>query len=347
MPKTHKNLYTQLLSFEAMYAAFIKAKRGKRYRQYVLKFESDLEANLLEIIADLEVGTYKTSGYSEFYVFEPKRRTVAKLVNFRDRVVQHAICAVIEPIFERLFIHDSYACRKGKGTHAGADRAEQMMRKVRREHEAVFALKCDIRKYFDSIDHGILKRILSEKIGDARMMPLLSVIIDSYGIDGKGLPLGNLTSQLFANIYLNKLDDYVKSELKERLYVRYMDDFVIFHHDKTHLSFLKNNIESWLSENLVLCLNGKTAIFPIASKHGRALDFLGYRILPNSRKLRRNSIARLRKKISVLHEKYSAGTIDFKSVRLAMASNIAHASKANSNGILSKLLSKPFVRSAV
>lgn len=214
MPKTHKNLYTQLLGFEVLHTAFERAKRGKRYRQYVLKFESDLESNLLEIIADLEAGTYKTSGYSEFYVFEPKRRTVAKLVNFRDRVVQHAVCAVIEPIFERLFINDSYACRKGKGTHAGADRAEQMMRKVRREHEAVFALKCDIRKYFDSIDHGILKRILSEKIGDARMMSLLS------------------------------------------------------------------------------------------------------------------------------------GIIDFKTVRLAMASNMAHASKANSNGILSKLLHKPFVRSA-
>ena len=345
MPKTHKNLYVKLLSFESMHAAFEKAKRNKRYRQYVLKFESDLEANLFEIIANLESGVYKTSGYSEFYVFEPKRRTVAKLVNFRDRVVHHAICAVIEPIFERLFIHDSYACRKGKGTHAGAARAEQMMRKVRREHGVVYALKCDIRKYFDSIDHDTLKRILSRNISDARMMSLLSGIIDSYGVDGKGLPLGNLTSQLFANIYLNKLDNYVKSDLKENLYVRYMDDFVIFHHDKAHLGSLRKNIESWVGAELGLCLNGKTAVFPIASKNGRALDFLGYKILPNSRKLRKNSIVRLKKKISVLHEKYSAGTIDFTAVRLAMASNIAHANKANSNGILSKLLSKPFVRS--
>lgn len=343
MPKTHKNLYQQLLSFEALHSAWAKAQRGRRYKPAVLAFESSLEENLLLILADLESGAYRTGAYRRFFVFEPKKREIARLRDFRDRVVQHAIVAALNPIYERMFIADSFACRKDKGTHAGANRSQQMLRAVRREHDAAFALKCDISKYFDNIHHDILLRIIARKVSDKRMLNLISDILSSYS-EGKGIPLGNLTSQLFANIYLNELDQHVKRELKETHYIRYMDDFVILSNDKVHLHELRGHLESWLRHHLRLELNAKTAVFPVSAKNGRPLDFLGYRILPNRRMLRRGSITRMRQKIKILHQQYANHEIDFTQIKQAMSSHIAHANHADSHGILLSVLRQPFKR---
>lgn len=345
MPKTHKNLYQRLCSFQYLHNSWLAAKRHKRYQHAILDFEYDLEANLLDLVADLKGATYRVSGYRYFYVYEPKKRQVACLTSFRDRVIQHAVCSLLEPIFDPMFIATSFACRKGKGTHAGVASAEQMMRAVKCSHGKVFALKCDIRKYFENINHATLLSLIARKITDKKMLDLLSEIIGSFRADGCGLPLGNLTSQLFANIYLHALDSYLKHELAVEYYVRYMDDFVIFHHDKQHLHQLRKNIEDWLSENLHLELNAKTAVFPISSQQGRPLDFLGYRILPNRRLLRRNAIKKITKKLGRLHKAYAGGEIEFRDVKLQLASHMAHAKHADTGRLLRRILAKPFVKS--
>ncbi len=344
MPNKAKNLYQQLLSFEVMHEAWIKAKKGKRLKYAVLSFERDLEPNIHKLIDDLKSDSYVTGGYRSFYVHEPKLREVCCLTEFRDRVLQHAVVGIIEPVFESIFIKDSFACRKGKGTHAGADRAQQMIRAVKREYGVVYALKCDIAKYFQNIDHNILIKLLKNKIADERMIKLLSGIIRSFGSNGKGIPLGNLTSQLFANIYLNALDQYVKRECKERYYVRYMDDFVIFHSSKTHLHEMRRSLSDWLNDELHLDLNNKTAVFPVANKSGRPVDFLGYRITSNKRLLRKQSIKALQRKLEKLHRDYSSGAVSFKQVRIALASHMGHANHADSHNLLINIFNQPFKR---
>lgn len=344
MPKTYKNLYRQLCSFQHLHNAWLAAKRHKRYQYAILVFEHNLEDNLLCLLASLKDATYQVSGYRYFYVYEPKKRQVACLTSFGDRVIQHAVCSLLEPIFDPMFIAMSFACRKGKGTHAGVASAERMMRAVKRSHGKVFALKCDIRKYFENINHAILLSLIARKITDKKMLDLLSKVIGSFREDC-GLPLGNLTSQLFANIYLHTLDVYLKYDLKVEYYIRYMDDFVIFHHDKQHLHRLRKNIEDWLSENLRLELNAKTAIFPISSQQGRPLDFLGYRILPNRRLLRRNAIKKVTKKLGQLHKAYADGKIEFCDIKLRIASHMAHAKHADTDGLLRRIFARPFVKS--
>lgn len=344
MPKTHKNLYSQLLNFELMHESWLKAQKGKRMKSAVLFFERRLECNLFQLIDDLRGVTYRTGDYRSFYVYEPKKREVSCLQDFRDRVLQHAVCSVIEPVFESVFIADSYACRKGKGTHAGMHRAQRMIRAVSRESAKVFALKCDVLKYFANIDHDVLISVLKKKIGDRAMTGLLEDIVRSFGSNNKGLPLGNLTSQLFANIYLNELDQLIKRDFGEKYYIRYMDDFIIFHHDKLHLQQLRIKIEAWLAQNLQLKLNAKTSMFPVSSSKGRPVDFLGYRILKNSRRLRPAAIKSLRKKMRKLHIAYAAGNIGFPEIKQGLASHLAHANHSNSHALLAAIFDEPFKR---
>lgn len=192
---------------------------------------------------------------------EPRRRKITALILFRDRVVQNAIFAAIEPIWEARFISGSYACRIGKGTHAGANKAQEMLRQCLREHGEVFVLKADISKYFASIDHEILIKLLRRRIADKRIMAVIEEIIRSYSepeTPGKGIPIGNLTSQMFANIYLDALDQWIKCRRQERWYVRYMDDWIVVHPDKRHLQALRIDAEAWLADNLELQTNHKT-----------------------------------------------------------------------------------------
>lgn len=343
MAKTYKNLYPQIYSFEALYNAYRKARKGKRYQKEVVRFTAGLEEELIQLQNELIWEEYATSGYRLFTVQEPKTRVVASLP-FRHRVVHHAIVSVIEPIWEDRFIKDSYACRPGKGTHAGADAAERMMRKLKREHGTVYALKADISKYFPSVDHEVLKRLLRKRIACKPTLRLLDNIIDSYVEEGalrpRGIPIGNLTSQLFANIYLHELDKFVKYDLRERHYVRYMDDFVVLHHDKRHLQEIRRRVEMFLWDRLLLITNGKTQVFPVRSIAGRPLDFLGYRIWTTHRKLRRDSIKRMRKSLRQLAEEYRCGQVDIDRVRATVQSWIAHASHANTFRLRSKVMSE-------
>lgn len=329
MAKTYKGLYPRIYDFEQLYAAYLKARKGKRYQREVVEYSANLEEELIQLQNQLIWHTYETGAYRTFKVWEPKERQVAALP-FRDRVLQHALVSVIEPIWERRFIHDSYACRPGRGTHAGADRAQQFLRKVKREHGKVYALKADIAKYFTSVDHAVLKQLLAKRIACRETLTLLENIIDTWEDGpGRGIPIGNLTSQLFANLYLHELDEFVKYQLRERHYARYMDDFVIIHHDKQHLHQLRRTIEVFLEERLRLTTNHKTQVFPVRPFAGRPLDFLGYRIWPTHRKLRKDSAKRMRHKLKRLNRLFAAGEIALSHIQPRIQSWIGHASHAN------------------
>lgn len=347
MAKTYGSLFPQIYDFQSLHQAYLRARRGKRDRHDVKRFELDLEGELIQLQNELIWGMYETGRYRKFKVYEPKEREVAALP-FRDRVLQHSLVAAIEPIWESRFIHDSYACRPGKGTHAGADRAQDMMRKVKREHGHVYVFKADISKFFYSIDHEILRQLVRKRIRCKQTLGLIDQIIESTVCDSSrrvGLPIGNLTSQLFANAYLHELDCFVKHQLREKLYIRYMDDFCVFHHDKAHLQQVRRDVEAFLWDALRLKTNAKTQVFPVGTVFGRALDFLGYRIWPTHRKLRRSSISRISRTLKTLQRRYRDGGIGLERVAQSVRSWLAHAGHADAHGLKSKLLQRfAFVR---
>jgi hypothetical protein len=288
--------FARIIEFENLHTAYRGARVCKRYRSSILKFGYQLEENLLALRWELTHKTYLHGGYREFVVTDSKKRTI-KAAPFRDRVVHHAICNIIEPILDRGFIYDSYACRKGKGTHAAIVRLEHFIKSLRSrtreegmQRTRLYCLKCDVSKYFDNVDHEILLELLRKKIKDDDVLWLLRQIIAS---NQHGIPIGNLTSQLFANVYLNELDHFVKRELRERWYLRYMDDFLVLGSDKRHLLECKERIRAFLRDRLKLQLHPKKAeIFPIDP----GVDFLGYVVRRGKRFLRKATVKRFLKK---------------------------------------------------
>jgi retron-type reverse transcriptase len=292
MAKTYNNLWSTVIDFEHLYHAYRIARRGKRYRYESLDFVEDLEANLITLQNELIWNTYKPLPLRQFYVFEPKKRLISAPM-FRDRIVHHSLVSAIEPLFEKKFIKETFACIAGRGTHAAMRRALHYARLAKRWRGSYYVLKCDIHKFFPSINHDILKRILRKTIWDKKLLNLIDIIIDSYEADGRGIPIGSLTSQLFANVTLDPLDHFIKDERRVKLYARYMDDFIIIHHDKAYLKELKDDIEHFLLGKLDLKLNPKTNIF-----HERqGIDFCGYRIWPTHVLPRKSTIKRAKRRL--------------------------------------------------
>ncbi len=298
--KTSEDIFEKICSFKNLHQAYLQARRAKRYRPNVLEFSYNLEKNLLELQKDLADLTYQPGPYREFIIHDSKKRQI-KAPTFRDRVAHHALCNVIEPIFDRGFIYDSYACRKNKGTHKAVKRLESFIRslsvqlkeKNRRSNPPLFCLKCDITKYFESINHKILFNLICRKVKSRKVLVLLDRIINSTP-GPKGIPIGNLTSQLFANIYLDKFDQFVKHYLKIRYYLRYMDDFLVLSADKRKLHQIKDEFQSFLRLKLALNLNlKKVNIFPIV----KGIDFLGYVVFGNYRRLRKSTVKRFLKRL--------------------------------------------------
>jgi len=339
--------FEQIYSFENILNAAYQCRRGKTKANATLAFFNHLEENVIQIQNELMWGMYEMSPYHHFYVFEPKRRLISA-PHFKDRVVHRAIYNIIEPLFDQQYIHDSYACRRNKGTHKGADRAQLFIKRVEQKHGKAYALKADISRYFSSIDHHILKSLLNAKIQCERTKALLFYIIDNSPSDalGVGIPLGNLTSQIFANIYLNELDRFVKHRLKAVNYVRYMDDFIIIHQDKAQLHAWRHEIETFLHQYLRLKTNSKTQVFPISTSQGRSLDFLGYRIYSGHRLLRKCSVNRIKAKLKQFHRKFGEGEINLVEIKQTIQSWLGHASHANTYNLKKALLSKPFRRNS-
>lgn len=298
--KTYNDLFSEVCSLENLGLAFRKARRGKSGKWYVKQFESNLNHELEKLKTELESATYKPQPLKRFVIKDPKTRVIHASA-FRDRVVHHAICNIIEPIFDKTFIYDSYANRKHKGSHAALERFDAFKRKVAQNGKLVqhakddnmvvgYTLKCDIRHYFQTVDNEILLKILGKKIADRKLLNLIKVILDNHDsrTKGKGMPLGNLTSQFFANVYLNELDYYVKHVLKAKHYMRYVDDFVILDRSKEKLALWKWLINNFLKQRLELELHPeKSKIMPLHN----GVNLLGFRVfyhykLPRKRNLR-------------------------------------------------------------
>jgi len=269
-------------------------KKGKTKRKDVLEFEFNLEDNIFQLYQELKTKTYKHSEYSSFYVQDPKLRHIHK-AEVSDRIVHHLISKYLNQIYDKTFIFDSYSCRLNKGTHKAVNRLKQFSLKQSKNNKTNFyALKCDIRKFFDSIDHNILIIILKRRIQDNDILDLIIEIINSFQtVKNKGIPLGNLTSQYFANIYLNELDQFIKHELKVKHYIRYTDDFVILDRNKGYLENIINPIEKFLKNRLNLSLHPDKIMI---RKHNQGIDFLGYITLPRCRALRIKTKKRMFKK---------------------------------------------------
>ena len=278
-------------------------------------------------------------GYREFCVLEPKVRLVHSLP-YRDRIVQHVLCdEILTPYFDKRLIHDAAACRKGKGTHYGLERLKTFMKRHFGQYGTDgWILKGDISSYFASVDHGVLKDILLLHIEDIRLRTLLEDIIDSMP-DGKGLPLGNMTSQLFANLYLNPLDRLVKERMQMRRYVRYMDDVVLLHHDRGFLKECLREIREFAETELKLQLNAKTQIFPIRN----GVDFLGFHTYLTERgkvirKVRHASARRMKRKMKVYAEGYRTGSITPEATRQSLYSWLGHAEFGDTYSLRKKML---------
>ncbi|MDD5050378.1 MAG: reverse transcriptase/maturase family protein [Candidatus Pacebacteria bacterium] len=285
MLKKLDNAYDNIISLENLLLAWQEFLSGKKKREDVQEFERNLMQNLISLHSDLSAKTYRHGAYHYFVVSDPKRRDIHK-ATVRDRIVHRAVYRILYPYFDRKFIPDSYSCRNFKGTHRALDRFRDFGRKVSRNHTCTcWVLKCDIRKFFASIDHKTLFTILGKHISDADTLWLLRGIVGSFHSkrEGVGLPLGNLTSQLLVNIYMNEFDQFVKHRLKVKYYIRYADDFVFLHEDKAVLEELLPKIGDFLEEKLELSLHPDKVFIKTFSS---GVDFLGWMHFPNHRVLR-------------------------------------------------------------
>lgn len=275
--------YNNIISIKNLLSAWREFLHDKKKRKDIERFSVHLSDNILKLHQDLTNKTYRHSSYTAFKINDPKPRDIHK-ASVRDRLLHHAIYRLLYPFFDSKFIFDSYSCRHGKGTHRAINRFREYARKVSRNHtRTAWVLKCDIRKFFANIDHKILLGIFSRYIKDNNTVWLLSEIIGSFNTEGKqdvGLPLGNLTSQLLVNIYMNEFDHFMKRELKTKHYIRYADDFVILHEDKAYLEGILPKISEFLDKHLKLSLHpDKVFIKTFAS----GVDFLGWVHFPSHR----------------------------------------------------------------
>lgn len=300
-------IFDTIISVDNLFSAWREFRRGKRKKIDVQNFEFALEDNLFTLHEELITKTYEHSGYQSFYVQDPKLRHIHKAV-VRDRVVHQAVFRVLYPIFDKGFIHDSYSCRIQKGTHRAVNRLASFARKASHNNTKIlYALKCDIKKFFDSVDHATLLLFIKERV-DEDTMWLVEHILKSFEKEnGRGLPLGNVTSQLFANVYLHALDMFVKQNLREKYYLRYCDDFIILGNDLEHLSCVVKEIDRFLCTALGLRLHkNKVSI----RKYGQGIDFLGYVIRPYYRVLRTKTKRRMFREMKKKKILLSRGVID-------------------------------------
>jgi len=305
-----------------------------------MSFERSFEDNLFALQKSLLNKTYHHGGYRSFFVNDPKKRHIHK-ASVSDRIVHHLLYNYLYNIFDKTFIYDSYSCRLGKGTHKSVRRLSQYIRKFTKNYtRPCFILKCDIKKFFASIDQEILYKLLLEKIKDQDMLWLLRQIIFSFNSEkgkGKGIPLGNLTSQVFANIYLNELDQFIKHNLKIKYYIRYADDFVVLSDQKSELEKLINKIEIFLTSKLKLSLHDKKRTIR-NYRHG--IDFLGYITLPHIILPRTKTKRRLMKKINEKIENFNYNKITYTSLNQTAQSYLGLLKQSNAYRLSQDLKNK-------
>ena len=312
------DIFKNIISLENLFLSWGEFKRGKEQKLDVQKFALNLEDSIFELNKKLHTGVYRHSNYTSFYICDPKLRHINKAI-VADRIVHHAIMKIIEPDFDKTFIFDSYSSRKNKGTHLAIKRFKKFAWKLSSNNtKVVWVLKCDIKKFFDSIDHDILLTFVKKKVEDTKAIKLIENIIRSFQKrNDKGIPLGNVTSQLFSNIYLNELDQFIKHNLKVKYYLRYADDFVILSGKRKYLQGLLPQINKFLDVNLKLQLHDQKVSIRRWSK---GTDFLGYVIFPYHTILRTKTKKRILKKIKERRRELSKGVIDEKTFEQTLQS---------------------------
>lgn len=336
--QTYNNLFPDLCSYENLSLAFTKAKKGKSKKNYVERFELNLKQELYKLQWELMTGIYRPAALTTFIVRDPKTRKISAS-HFRDRVVHHAICNIIESIFESRFIYDSFANRKKKGTYGILKRFDKFMKKV----PEGFALKADIRKYFDNIDQTILLNILRKRIKDDQLIDLISIILKNHKTEkiGKGMPLGNLTSQFFANIYLGELDNFIKHELRTKLYLRYVDDFIILSSNKKQLENWKTKIIIFLRDKLQLELHqDKTKIVNLDD----GVPLVGFKVYHTHKILKRSNKRRFLRKLDQYKKDLASGIITEENIKLNLAGWKGYAQMANTYKLRTTIESSLFNR---
>jgi RNA-directed DNA polymerase len=347
--KTYRRLYPHIYAFENLYWAFRQARRGKRGRPDVAAFEFNLELELPRLGQELASETYRPGAYHHFTRYERKPRLISA-APFRDRVVHHALCNLLEPIWEPRFIHDSYACRLGKGTHAALDRCTYFSRRY------PYVLQGDIVQFFPSVDHAILYDLLARRVACPPTLRLTQRIIASgAGIHAagwdmqwfpgddllaaarrRGLPIGNQTSQFWANVYLHELDRFVKGTLRCPAYLRYGDDFLLFAADKPILHRWRREIEAFLVTLRLRLHPRKTVIYPVTN----GIPFLGFLVFPDHRRLRRDNGVYFQRRFKRQLVAYAAETISRVELDASVRGWIAHAAHGDTWGLRDSLLGR-------
>jgi hypothetical protein len=342
MVKSYAGLWPTFISWENMQAAYRKCRRRKRYDPDAAAFDYAWESNLLNLLRELEDGGYRPGPYRNFFIVDPKRRKISA-APFRDRVLHHAVVRILEPIFESKFIYDSYACRRRKGTHRAVDRAQQYM------HRYDYYLKTDIVRFFPNVDHEILLRILRRTIRDERLMALIEQIVASGAgvladeatpryfpgddlfslLRPTGLPIGNLTSQFFANVLLDQVDHFVKEVLRVPGYVRYADDMVLFGPDKESLWNWFAELQKFMAGQRLTLHPKKTQLRPCS----RQLKFLGLILSRSGRRLQQSSIRRFNARLRTWRWLKANRGFDGSLVGASIKAWLAHARRANSVGV--------------
>lgn len=334
-------MFDALTSWDNLLLAYRRAAKGKRGKANVAWFEHRIEDNLLQLRQELIDKSYRPGPYASFFIHEPKRRLISA-APFRDRVVHHALCNVIEPIFERTFVADSFANRAGKGTHLALARCQEYARRYR------FVLQCDVRQFFPSIDHAILRQLLGRKIDDPDVLALIDRILasgrgvlaeaydqvyfpgdDLFAADRpRGLPIGNLTSQFWANVYLSSVDHFVKRELRCGGYVRYVDDLLLFGDDKRDLARWRARLEGRLAQ-LRITMHPGAHVRPT----GEGIPFLGFVTFPDRRRLKRRKGVHFRRRLAHLAAAHNRGEVPPHHVRATVEGWVNHVRYGNTVGL--------------
>lgn len=344
--------YEQIASYTNIYAAYQDARNGKSERNEIMRFSLELDSNLNRLYKELKEGRYKVGGYRIIYIYVPKKRLIMAL-QFRDRVLQWAIYRLLNPLYEKTYIKDSYACIKNKGREKAAYRLQYWLRQIDRKPVQYYYLKLDISKFFYRVDHEVLLDILKRRIKDPRLIELFRIIINSekrafglpLGVDpcevdpcemlfDKGMPIGNLTSQMFANIYLNEMDQYIKHELHIKYLIRYADDTIILVENKEKAHWALEKIETFLLDKLRLNLNNKTAIRPTACN----IDFVGYVMNKDEIRLRPATVKRMRPRIKYIVKAYERGEMTSKEVNATMQSYFGLMKTCTNKGLRESII---------
>lgn len=336
MPKTIRNCFVKNLTFEKFLSAHYRARKHKTYKNEVINFELNLENNLINLINQLKNHTYRLGRYYTFKVYEPKEREI-KALPYRDRIVhQWYVEEFIKPYILPRFINTTYACITDRGTHKAVDEVQSQMRIFKRNFGDFWILKCDIKKFFYSINPFVLYDIMKKYIKDEDLLYLTRLLIFNIPLspDQVGIPIGNYTSQFFANIYLNELDQYAKRTLKLKYYCRYMDDFIVLLKTKQDCIVVKRKLEDFLHENLKLELNDKSRYYP----YKMGVNFCGYRIFTTHRLLRLSSKKKIKSNVKNWNYLYKHNKLDMTYAMQSLNSWLGHSSHSNSYKLEQKIL---------